>query len=78
MYVSDPVASVSRPVKELKGFQRVALKAGESKRVEFTITRRDLQFWSARGWIAEPGKFKVWIAPSSAAGLEGTFVLAPR
>ncbi|HMC22978.1 MAG TPA: fibronectin type III-like domain-contianing protein, partial [Thermoanaerobaculia bacterium] len=73
---SDPVASVSRPVKELKGFQRVALKAGESRRVEFNITRRDLQFRSENGWVAEPGEFRVWIGPSSATGLEGKFVLA--
>jgi beta-glucosidase len=73
MYINDPVASVSRPVKELKGFQRVALKAGESKRVDFTITRSDLQFWSEGGWVVEPGDFKVWIGPSSASGLEGKF-----
>ncbi|HEX9492976.1 MAG TPA: glycoside hydrolase family 3 C-terminal domain-containing protein, partial [Thermoanaerobaculia bacterium] len=78
MYIRDPVASVSRPVKELKGFQRVALKPGESRRVEFNITRRDLQFWSNNGWIAEPGEFKVWIGPSSATGLEGTFALQQR
>jgi len=75
MYIADPVASVSRPVKELKGFQRVALKPGESRRVEFTITRRDLQFWSQNRWIAEPGEFKVWIGPNSATGLEGKFEL---
>jgi len=76
MYIADPVASVSRPVKELKGCQRVTLKPGESRRVEFNITRRDLQFWSDKGWIAEPGEFKVWIGSSSATGLEAKFVLA--
>jgi beta-glucosidase len=78
MYVRDPVASVARPVKELKGFQRVALKAGESKRVEFTITKRDLQFWSNGGWIVEPGEFNVWIGPDSASGLEGKFEFPVR
>jgi beta-glucosidase len=78
MYVADPVASVSRPVKELKGFQRVALRPGESKRVDFSITRRELQFWSAAGWTAEPGAFKVWIGPDSAAGLEGKFDLVRK
>ncbi len=78
MYIADPVASVSRPVKELKGFQRVALKAGESRRVEFTITERELQFWTDKGWVAEPGGFKVWIGPSSATGLEGKFDLASK
>ncbi len=75
MYIAKPVASVSRPVKELKGFRRVALKPGESRRIEFKITRRDLQFWSQNRWIAEPGEFKVWIGPDSATGLEGKFEL---
>ncbi len=78
LYVADPVARVSRPVKELKGFQRVALKPGESRRVEFTITRRDLQFWWHDGWSAEPGEFKVWIGGSSAGGLEGKFDLVSK
>ncbi|PYQ61704.1 MAG: glycosyl hydrolase [Acidobacteria bacterium] len=75
MYIGDPVASVSRPVKELKGFQRVSLQPNETKRVTFTIKRHDLEFWSDRGWTAEPGEFKVWIGPSSATGLEGKFEL---
>ena len=72
MYIADPVASVSRPVKELKAFQRIALQPGETKRVTFTIARHDLEFWSDKGWIAEPGEFKVWIGPSSASGLQST------
>jgi len=75
MYIGDPVASVSRPVKELKGFQRVSLRPNETKRVTFTIKRHDLEFWSDRGWIAEPGEFKVWIGPNSETGLEGKFEL---
>ena len=74
-YINDPVASVSRPVKELKGFQRVALAPGEVKRVEFTVTRQQLEFWSDRGWLAEPGRFNVWIGPNSADGLHGSFEL---
>ena len=46
MYIADVVASVSRPVKELKAFRRVAPQPGETKRVAFTITKRDLEFWS--------------------------------
>jgi beta-glucosidase len=75
LYVGDPVASISRPVRELKAFQRLSLRPGETKRVEFTVTRRDLQFWFDDGWTVEPGKFRVWIAPHSAAGLEGAFEL---
>jgi beta-glucosidase len=67
------VASISRPVKELKGFRRITLGAGEKRRVEFTIARNDLQFWSDHGWKVEPGTFKVWIGASSVEGLEGTF-----
>jgi beta-glucosidase len=77
-YVGDPVASVSRPVKELKAFRRVALKPGESARVTFPIARRDLQFWSGGRWVVEPGTFNVWIGPSSAAGLEGALVYPAR
>ena len=57
-YINEPVASVSRPLKELKGFQRIILAPGESKRVTFTLTRR--------------GKFNVWIGPDSVRGLHGT------
>lgn len=74
-YINDPVASISRPVKELKGFRRLTLAPGESRRVEFTVTREALQFWGEGGWTVEPGTFKVWIGPSSAEGLEGSFEL---
>ncbi len=75
LYVNDPVARISRPVKELKGFQRITLAPGARKRVEFTLRREDLQYWSESGWTFEPGTFKVWIGPSSASGLEGSFDL---
>jgi beta-glucosidase len=57
MYINQPVASVSRPVKELKAFKRIALAPGESTRVEFPIAQR--------------GKLNVWIGPDSASGLKG-------
>lgn len=69
LYVRDVVASVSRPVKELKGFRRISLEPGESTRVEFTLTRRELEFWTNGAWVVEPGEFQVWIGPSSAEGL---------
>jgi beta-glucosidase len=75
LYVRDLVASVSRPVKELKGFRRITLGVGEKQHVEFTITKNDLRFWGDSGWTVEPGTFKVWIGPSSAEGLEGSFEL---
>jgi beta-glucosidase len=73
LYIRDRVASVSRPVRELRNFRRVALGPGESKRVEFNLTPRDLQFWDGCAWIVEPGTFDVWIAPDAASGLQGSF-----
>jgi beta-glucosidase len=76
LYVHDRVASVTRPVRELKGIQKVALEAGQSKDVSFTLTRQDLEFVGQdSSWLAEPGAFDVWIAPSSAAGEAASFTL---
>ena len=68
LYIADPVASVDRPVKELKGFDKVYLKAGEKKTVTFEIDAADLSFYdmSKGGWNAEPGEFKALIGSSSA------------
>ena len=73
MYIADPVASVARPIKELKGFRRVSLGPGESRRVEFAIGRKELEYWGERGWIVEPGKFEVTIGPDASRGLTGSF-----
>ena len=75
LYINDPVASTSRPVKELKGFRRVTLEPGETKRVEFTITRDDLRFWTDRGWTFEPGVFRVGVGGGSVGGANGEFTL---
>ncbi|MEF3274832.1 MAG: glycoside hydrolase family 3 C-terminal domain-containing protein [Chloroflexus sp.] len=76
LYVRDLVGSLTRPVRELKGFQRIMLHPGESRRVEFTLRVEDLAFTRADGsWGVEPGRFKVWIAPHCEAGLEGEFML---
>ena len=67
MYVGKPNSVVERAVKELKGFKKVYLKAGESKEVEFTLTRDDLAFYTAdMTREAEPGEFEIWIGGSSA------------
>jgi len=77
LYVHDRVASLTRPVRELKGFRKVALAAGESADVSFTLTRGDLEFVGQDSrWLAEPGAFDVWVAPSSAAGQAASFTLA--
>lgn len=67
LYVGDDKASVIRPAKELKGFSKVSLKAGEKKLVEFTITEDDLKFYDEENhkWVAEPGTFKAYIGSSS-------------
>lgn len=76
LYVRDLVGSVTRPVKELKGFRKIPLKKGESKTVSFTLTDADLAFTRAdMSWGAEPGDFKLWIGPSSAEGAEAGFTL---
>ncbi|MCU5772904.1 beta-glucosidase BglX [Erwiniaceae bacterium BAC15a-03b] len=67
MYLRDQVASISRPVKELKGFKRIMLKAGESQTVSFPIDVEALTFWNARmQQVAESGKFSVMIGLDSA------------
>jgi len=66
LYVRDLVGSVTRPVKELKGFQKVELAAGESREVVFTLKASDLAFYTAAGrWEAEPGAFKVFVGGNS-------------
>src|SRR3546814_18392184 len=68
-YIHDRTASITRPVRELKGFQKIALKPGERRTISFTLTRSDLMFVGPKmQWIAEPGDFDVWIAPSAEAG----------
>ena len=68
LYVRDLVGSVTRPVQELKGFEKVMLQPGESRTVTFTLRPEDLAFTRqdmSHGW--EPGEFRLWIAPSSGA-----------
>ena len=66
LYIRDLVGSVTRPVKELKGFQKVEIKKGESKTVSFTITVEDLKFYNYNlDFVAEPGKFQVFVGTNS-------------
>ncbi|MDR6968364.1 beta-glucosidase [Flavobacterium arsenatis] len=74
MYLKDLFGSVTRPVRELKGFELVSLKANETKTVTFTIDSKLIEFYTANNkWEAEPGDFKVFIGGSSDATLEGSF-----
>jgi beta-glucosidase len=65
LYVSDPVASIERPVRELRGFARVTLKPGQSKQVRFTLAPDQLAIWKAGKWVIEPGEIFVMVASSS-------------
>lgn len=76
LYVRDLVGSLTRPIRELKGFQRAALEPGETRRVAFTLREDDLAFTRADGTLGvEPGVYHVWIAPDSHSGLRGEFKL---
>jgi beta-glucosidase len=74
LYVRDEVASVTRPVRALAGFRRVALRPGEAQKVEFVLTAQQLGFYNeAMRFTVEPGRFRVFVGPSSAEGIEGAF-----
>jgi beta-glucosidase len=74
MYLNDPVASISRPVQELRGFKRIMLKAGESQTVTFKIDVDALKFWNQQmQHVAEPGKFNVMIGLDSVRTEDGQF-----
>jgi len=77
LYLHDRVASVTRPVRELKAFRKIALAPGASEVVRFTLTPTDLGFYGADARpVVEPGTFDVWIAPSAEAeGVHGSFDL---
>ena len=66
LYVADKVASMVRPVKELKGFQKVFIPKGQTKRVEFKLNVRDLGFWnSLMQYVVEPGTFEIMVGTNS-------------
>lgn len=76
LYVRDLVGSLTRPIREMKGYQRVTLQPGETRRVTFTLREEQLAFTRADGTRGvEPGMFHVWLAPNSASGLRGEFRL---
>jgi beta-glucosidase len=78
LYVTDLVASRVRPVKELKGFVKVALEPGETKRVTMELKAADLGFYNERmEYVVEPGRFKLHAGPNSREGLEAEFRIVP-
>jgi beta-glucosidase len=79
LYVHQKSGSASRPVRELKGFERISLAPGESRTVRFTLGKDELSFWSpvAKRWVQEAEAFDVWVGSSSAAPLHATFRVVP-
>lgn len=76
LYIQDLVGSVTRPVKELKGFKKIMLKSGEEKTIDFVIHEKDLRFTAAdMQFKSEPGQFKVYVGTNSADVLESQFEL---
>lgn len=76
LYIHDVTASLARPVKELKGFELVELKKGETRTITLTLTEKELGFFDNNGnYLVESGTFKVMVGGSSDKGLEGSFEL---
>ena len=77
LYIRDLAASAgARPVRELKGFQKIRLQPGESRAIDFTVSEKELGYYDANGnWLVEPGKFQLWISKDSASGAPVKFEL---
>lgn len=76
LYIRDMVGSITRPVKELKKFEQIELKPGESKTVTFKLNKEDLSFYNADlKFVTEPGEFKVFVGPNSRDAKESSFQL---
>ncbi|MCB0373756.1 MAG: beta-glucosidase BglX [Muricauda sp.] len=75
LYIHDKVASVVRPVKELKGFKKISLAPKSSQKVQFTLTNKELGFFNnAYEFVVEPGEFGIMVGTSSQTGLHGNFI----
>jgi beta-glucosidase len=76
LYIHDPVASISQPVRRLRGFERVTLDPGEKRSVTFTLDRSDFGFYDNRGrFVVEPGQIDVYAGDSSTADLTESFTV---
>jgi beta-glucosidase len=79
LYIRDLAASATRPVRELKGFQRLSLAPGEERTVVFQLGPQELGFYGLDGrFTVEPGRFQLFVGDSSVAGLEASFRVLPR
>ena len=76
LYINDPVASISQPVRRLRGFERLTLGPGESRTVSFTLDKSDFGFWDNRGkFVVEPGRIDVYAGNSSTAAMKQSFTV---
>ena len=75
LYIRDRVGSITRPIKELKGFQRLSLKPGETITATFQLNAVDLQFFNGSNNVIEPGEFDVWVGTDSNSGLHAEFII---
>jgi beta-glucosidase len=78
LYIHDPVASISQPVRRLRGFERVTLAPGETKTVSFRLDRDDVGFYdNSANFLVEPGEIDVYAGDSSKASLTYSFTVTP-
>ncbi len=75
LYIRDRVGSITRPIKELKGFKRIHLKSRETVGVTFELSASELEFFNGKENVTEPGEFDIWIGPNSDEGLHGEFMI---
>jgi beta-glucosidase len=79
LYIHQRFGSDARPVRELKGFERIALQPHEKKTLRFVLSAEDLAYWSTakHGWTQEPSTFDFWVGEDSTAALGGSFQVVP-
>jgi beta-glucosidase len=79
LYIHQQAGSASRPVRQLKGFERITIAPGEKKTVHFSLGKDELSYWSPslRKWVEEPEQFDVWVGEDSTARLHSSFKLTP-
>jgi beta-glucosidase len=77
LYIHQRAGSASRPVRELKGFERLTLEPGAKQTAHFALGKDELQFWSPplKRWVVEPEQFDLWVGGDSTASLHGEFRL---
>jgi beta-glucosidase len=78
LYIRQRGTSVARPVRELKGFEKITLEPGKSRLVKFMLTKKELAFWNIdMHHIVEPGELTIWIAPNCQEGKEAKVMIGP-